>query len=417
MTKAPLPKDPEGPSTGARRTAPTPTVLVARLEQLRDEMRARYIASAGTIGRVCTTHLRSAHNLMDYLTLRGHDLRALQESLAELGVSSLGRAEEHVISSVERVIEVLHALGGRSTGRITESAVDFSEGRLRLHANAVALLGPRPSDRHTRIMVTMPTEAAWDRGIVCRLVAAGMDCARINGAHDGPDQWAAMASNISFAAAAAGRECPILFDLPGPKLRTGPVAPGPKVVRLHPRRDARGRATVPARARFVADAVSHSASSADDGRAAEVPVLPVPEPWLATLRPGDRVHMHDARGSARVLEVTAATPSAAWVAAWDTTYLETGTKLDGPSGAIAIGELPAVEQALRLRVGDIVMLTADLAPAAPGGAAPGGVAPGGAASGGHLDRGARFRIGCTLPEALACARVGHRVWFDDGRIG
>jgi pyruvate kinase len=422
--------------------------LAVRLEELRDEMRARYVESEGTIGRAHGTHVRSAHNLVDYLTLRSHDLRPIQESLAELGVSSLGRSEEHVISSVERVIEVLHALCGRATGRITESAVDFSEGRLRLHANAAALLGARPPGRHTRIMVTMPTEAARDGALTSRLISAGMDCARINGAHDGPEEWAGMADNIARAARDAGGDCPILFDLPGPKLRTGPVAPGPKVVRLRPRRDARGVAMAPARARLVAEmpaadgraaagtAAGTAGETAEDtashrftpvppaqhpvpaggvavDRPEQTPALPVPSAWLRTLRAGDRLFAHDTRGSARVLEVTATGPSEAWVAVWDTAYLATGTQLAGPNGSAAIGQLPPVEQALRVHVGDVVVLTSDLAPAEPGVAAPLDNAGGGE----HSDRGERFTIGCTLPEALACCQAGHRVWFDDGRIG
>lgn len=410
------------PRAHLRESLPTPAGLAAALETLRDEMRVRYLEANGAIARAHPIHRRSAHNLIDYLTLRSHDMRPLQESLAELGVSSLGRSEEHVISSVERVIEVLDTLSGKAPGRVTESAVDFTEGHLRLRDNAVALLGPRPASRHTRIMVTMPTEAAWDRGLVSQLIAAGMDCARINGAHDGPAEWARMADNLDRAARDAGRRCTVLFDLPGPKLRTGPVAPGPKVVRLRPRRDARGIALSPARARLVAEgadradetagavaapqASAASAASATPG----VPSIPVSGGWLQSLQPGDAVHTRDTRGSTRVLEVTTAEPTGAWVAVWDTTYLETGSVLHGPRGSATVGDLAPVEQAIRVRSGDTVTLTSSLAPADPG-------TPGTPGTPGALERRTHFEIGCTLPGALASLRPGHRVWFDDGRIG
>jgi pyruvate kinase len=74
-------------------------------------------------------------------------------------------------------------------------------------------------------MVTMPSEAAADPRVARDLVERGMDCARINCAHDGPHAWAAMVDNVRKAAAEAGRPCRILMDLAGPKLRTGPLSP------------------------------------------------------------------------------------------------------------------------------------------------------------------------------------------------
>ena len=64
------------------------------------------------------------------------------------------------------------------------------------------------------------------------MVAAGMDCARINLAHDDEDLWRGMARNVrARAPVATGRPCRIAADLPGPKLRTGAVgcdAAGPR---------------------------------------------------------------------------------------------------------------------------------------------------------------------------------------------
>ena len=46
------------------------------------------------------------------------------------------------------------------------------------------LLGPARRGRPTRIMVTMPTEAVTDPDLVREMLVAGMDCMRINCAHD-----------------------------------------------------------------------------------------------------------------------------------------------------------------------------------------------------------------------------------------
>ena len=69
------------------------------------------------------------------------------------------------------------------------------------------------------IMVTLPSEAADDAALVERLVAAGLDCARINCAHDDAPAWAAMAERVKAAARKAGGDCRVMMDLPGPKCR------------------------------------------------------------------------------------------------------------------------------------------------------------------------------------------------------
>ena len=56
---------------------------------------------------------KSADNLLHYLALRHHDIRQLQEELAMLGLSSLGRSESHVMSTLDAVLNVLHHLAGR----------------------------------------------------------------------------------------------------------------------------------------------------------------------------------------------------------------------------------------------------------------------------------------------------------------
>ena len=58
------------------------------------------------------------------------------------------------------------------------------------------------------------------------MIAAGMDVARLNFAHGTPELHAETAADIRAASERVGREVAILGDLPGPKLRIGPVAGG-----------------------------------------------------------------------------------------------------------------------------------------------------------------------------------------------
>ena len=68
-----------------------------------------------------------------------------------------------------------------------------------LHSKA--FLGPAPEGRAVRIMVTLPSEAATDPGVVRKLMRAGMDCARINCAHDDEAAWARMVEHVREAVA------------------------------------------------------------------------------------------------------------------------------------------------------------------------------------------------------------------------
>ena len=77
-------------------------------------------------------------------------------------------------------------------------------------------------------MVTMPGEAAEEPALIRELVEAGMDVMRINCAHDSPKVWERMVKHLRRAERETGRRCALSFDLAGPKLRTGPIGPGPR---------------------------------------------------------------------------------------------------------------------------------------------------------------------------------------------
>jgi pyruvate kinase len=181
-------------------------------EQFEPELRALHPAQTA-----------SARNLIHYLALRQHDIRPLQDRLTELGLSSIGRSEAHAVATLRQVASVLDRLAGDDpdVARLPPSPVDFVTGPARLRAQTAALLGDAPEHRDVRIMVTMPTLAAEDPLFCADALRAGMDCARINCAHDSPDVWRAILDHLRRACAEAGRSCRVLMDLPGPKLRTG----------------------------------------------------------------------------------------------------------------------------------------------------------------------------------------------------
>ncbi|MDQ4041887.1 MAG: pyruvate kinase, partial [Actinomycetota bacterium] len=79
--------------------------------------------------------------------------------------------------------------------------------------------------RRTKIVATIGP-ACRDRETLVQMVRAGMDVARLNFSHGTHEEHAATAQRVREAAGIAGRPIALLQDLPGPKLRIGPLAAG-----------------------------------------------------------------------------------------------------------------------------------------------------------------------------------------------
>ena len=359
------------------------------LECLRRDIEAAEAGAMDQLRDVHPTHRASAVNLVHYVALRRHDIRALQHDLATLGVSSLSHLEQSVREGVDTVISVLDRLAGVAGPPIAVGR--GGSGVLAAHADR--LLGATSDGQRTRVMVTLPSEAATDAELVAGLVAAGMDIARINCAHDDPAAWEAMAANVRAAGQAR-----IAVDLAGPKLRTGPIEPAPPALKLSPARDARGAVVRPAYALLVGP--ESAAITGSDGR-----VVPVDDPaWISRRQVGETVAVADARGTVRSWTVVDTVDGQCLVAVHRTTYLAPGATLraDSPDGEVEaahVGDLPRRAQHLRIQSGHRVVLVASDAPVAP-----------------SVDGDTVHRIGCTLAEVVRDCRPGERVFFDDGKL-
>jgi pyruvate kinase len=76
--------------------------------------------------------------------------------------------------------------------------------------------------RRTKIVATIGP-ASREPATLLRMVQAGMDVARLNYSHGTLDEHAETVRRVRDAAGRAGRPVAILQDLPGPKLRIGPL--------------------------------------------------------------------------------------------------------------------------------------------------------------------------------------------------
>ncbi len=138
-------------------------------------------------------------------------------------------------------------------------------------------------ERRTKIVATIGP-ASHDPEVLVRMVEAGMDVARLNFSHGSHEQHAETARLVREAAGRAGRPVAILQDLPGPKMRIGPLS-GEKAV-------LRGGDTVT----FVTDTSGDGLG--DAGR------MTVSWPGLAAaLEPGESVYLADGSVRLRVSDV------------------------------------------------------------------------------------------------------------------
>jgi pyruvate kinase len=391
--------------------------LLTRLREALFELRTAALQleakHASTIAAAHPAFQASARNLVHYLSLRQHDLRDLQADLARLGLSSLGRSEPDVLSSLDAVISILERLLEREAPvdstpadpQVPATLQVPADGWAVLDEHTEALLGPPAPRRRVRIMVTLPSEAASDPTLVRDIVSAGAESVRINCAHDDADAWNAMVANIRAAERELGTTCRILMDLAGPKLRTGSISPGPRVLHWRPKRDTQGSVVSPARVWLTAES-----------SAALLPIevdvsVSVAAKWLKRVHVGDVLEVDDLRGRTRRLRVAEDFEKGRLAYAETSAYVGAGAsirvvgKSKQHSAATKVGDVPAVAGTLTLQEGDTLILTSD-----------GG--PGCAAVYDGNDRLVwPARIACTLPEALRDVRAGERVLFDDGKIG
>lgn len=276
----------------------------------------------------------SARNLTHYLALREADARPLQDRLRGLGLSSLGRAEACALATVRAAATAAEALAGASSEHRHETPlpVSIDEADALRDARADGTLGPCPPGRGTRIMVTLPTSAAHDTDLPRELLAAGMDIARINAAHDEPDDWDRMITNVRRAEGELSQpHTRIHLDLAGPNPRTGPMPGGKARLRVH----------TGDRITLAADA----ASTRTKGRLRLACTLPE---VFAHAEPGQRLYFDDGR---IVCAIDAASPDALELRVLDAgpegTKLGAGKGINLPDTDLALPSLmPADLEAL-----------------------------------------------------------------------
>lgn len=338
----------------------------------------------------------SAQNLIYYRAMRQTDMREIQKLLGQMGLSRMAKAEGHVLFSLRTTKAIIESLVNETPLILPKVSPNPKKSQKHLSTNAKKLLGYRSNDRRTRIMVTMPSEAANNAEMVNELVAAGMNSARINCAHDNAESWAKMIQHIREAQGKHRRKIKVCMDLAGPKIRTGDIKEGPQIVRIKAKKDEFGQTISPANIWLSPEPAESSAGIH----------LPISSEALAHLQKGMKLQFRDIRNKKRRFIITQKQANGVWAISNKTAYISSGTPLyiKQDQAPMILGDLNPLESALSLKNGDeLVVHKVGLS-----------------GENALYDEEGKLlhpaHISCTSQEVFQYVNEGERILFDDGKI-
>ena len=352
------------------------------------------------IQNVHPNYQKSAKNLIHYLALRTFDNDILQDKLSEIGLPSSTSSESSILQNIITFKTIINSLLKIDEDINADSALTNSESKQLLLYNTDALFGKIKNDRVTRIMVTQPTLAAEDESFAQTLTKLGMDCARVNCAHDDEAIWKKIIDNTKKA----NPDCKIMMDLGGPKLRTGKMKPGHKVIHIKPKRNTLGQVLAPAKIWLAPFGVTPPPNEEVDA------IIPVNKKWLKKTKKGSFIVFRDSRDKKCKITIDKKDGLGRWASSKDSSFVSTGTLLNvfvedkSTSEIHSVHEMLPLEEVIFLYEGDILRLDKEPILGEPKK---------------YNDEGELIElahISCTLPQVFSNVKVDEPVYFDDGKI-
>ncbi len=353
--------------------------------------------------RVHPLYQASALNLLHYLALRSFDIEQLQTQLRYMGLPDLSNIEGHVMNSLLTIKTIINHLRGIRVVEKEKGIITIKKSEKLLKKNTKRLFGYKSRKRQTRIMVTIPSSGAEDYQLINHLIRLGMNSGRINCAHDGPEEWAKMIENIKKSNKTQNKSCKIMMDLSGPKLRTGSMMPGPRVIHIKPQRNSIGKVIKPANLWIAPPDVAPSDNTADA-------FIPVDELLVKKIKRGNTIRFTDSRGKKCEITIERKQGKGKWGSCRDSAYITTGTELiihkvkQTGKEKNFVGELLPVEQYIVLHEGDKLVLHKDPKPGEPAQ---------------YNQTGKLLKeahISCSLPEVFEFVKPNDPVFLNDGKI-
>ncbi|KAL0318021.1 UNVERIFIED_CONTAM: Plastidial pyruvate kinase, chloroplastic [Sesamum angustifolium] len=351
--------------------------------------------------RIKTCHRNysaSATNLLHYLALKCLDIDQIKEELSSIGLLTLETVNPHVLSSLSACIQML--IGSRSDSLLSQTC--SSEG-LPVHKK----MGNEKLDLGmTSMMKKVGQEVVENDTHITDLVNSGATTFRINCAHGNPELWSKIIRMVKRCSQLLEKPCRILMDLAGPKLRTGRLKDGPCVVKISPKRNAFGTVVRPSKVWLT----PQGTGPPPPHLAPDVILYVDGQEFLNKLEVDSCVRFSDARGKRRTLTILSKYPVFSGVGFMaecsKTAYIESGTSLyikeKGRKSSVGfVVDVPPVEQFVRLRVGDLLIISRDSSDEQD-------TSPS-SANGTH-------KITCPSGYLFDSVKPGEPISFDDGKI-
>ena len=375
------------------------------LEELRNDLLKAREGAEGNHPRY-----QSMLNLRQYLILRSKDWTELQEQLFLLSLSSLGRSYAHVAASVDTLYDQLSSSLG--LGEITEAEsaafhhLSIAEAQGRIVRNSRALFGSAPfsdaSGQGTAVMVTLPSTAAEDGGILIRgLAEAGVNVFRINTAHDDPAAWRTMAETIRDLNRGRAPETAvkIFVDLAGPKIRTGRIRRLKQPVVI-------GSNKLEKSIRILPEPALTRSETTDpltgEKRPAQIALV---RSLFDQLRVGEVLRVIDVNGKHAKVIVTQCERDEATAVISRKIYVDETSSVAFGTHAGQVADCEAQVDPIRLFTGDLLRITRE----------------GALGHSAHLDEDGTVieaaSISCSLEGFAEYVAAGDRLFIDDGKIG
>lgn len=389
----------------------------------------------------------SRDNLLAYLALRQHNLEDLQMELAEKGLSSLGRLEGQVLITIEQVL--MHFKPQKDLQIVDEISsglekVAYHESQNVTTKRSRLLLGRPRLGRSTRIMVTLDLESIHQPHLLEELLIHGMDIARINCAHDTPREWKMLIDSIRHAeerlvqrGQGVGRQCRIVMDLAGPKIRTLSTSSEIRPLKISVPKDIHGKPV-----RMVEGFLDGEAEFTE-----KISLLGVPPSFVISIKEGsdelpnldigERLSFYDGRGRFRSVTILERISPTRVKIGLDKTALfqediilyrekyrkESNTdtlekknteidrddideeNYDANKSSFKIGHVAPQPTSVLVKSGDTILLRKDEANRRHD-----------SISSARYEKYITGEITCNLPRTLETVQVGHHVFIDDGKI-
>jgi pyruvate kinase len=362
----------------------------------------------------------SADNLICYLSLRKKNIEDLQLRLAEDGLSSLGRLENHVLVNFEQILKHFGQL----------KKISYDDAQLTIFNRSTLLLGRPRKSRTTRIMVTIDIDFAYQPLLLEQLLINGMDIARINCAYDTEKDWKVIINSIRKAeerliqkGQEIERKCRIVMDLNGPKIRIEPMRLASMPLKISVPKDIYGKTVKLVEGFLDCEAKYTEKINLVGVHPSFIIAISNRKNELTHLKVGERLVLHDSRGRYRTITVLEnISRSRIRIGIDKTLYLQEGLTLQREKNnstyfhlenadknlspysfnevldELVIGPIRPHPIELELKLGDRLLLYKKYMEGHPA----------------TKDRPAG--ISCSMPEVLNKIQINHKVFIDDGKI-